>query len=210
MSAANQTLSETFTSSGTVRRVVLVAAASLLLGGLTSWAQGFLPEAFSSFANSVSGWTVLTAALVYWSRLRGPGAAAVGVLSFVLLVLGYTVASDLRGLSYDPMMWSAIGVVAGPFVGLAAAWLREEGVRLALGVAALTGIGVGDAVHGLTVVGDTTSPVYWTLVGAAGLALLVGMLARRLRGAVPVAVALAGTAAATGVLLLGYRVIGGA
>lgn len=42
--------------------------------------------------------------------------------------------------------------------------------------------GVGEAVFGLTAVADTTSPVYWVLIGAASHALLVAMLVRRIRG----------------------------
>lgn len=36
------------------------AVAALLLGGLTSVAQGVLPDAVRPLANSVSGWTLLT------------------------------------------------------------------------------------------------------------------------------------------------------
>ena len=177
-----------------VVRIGAVLVLSFLLGGLTSWAQGFLPDAFASFANSASGWTVLTALLVFWSRTRTVPAAVLGAVSFVLLVLGYTVASQVRGLVYDPLLFSAVGVVAGPFVGIAASWLRAVGVRAALGTALLAGIGVGEAAYGLTVVGDTTSPVYWTVIGVAGLALLSGLLVRRIRGALPVALAVGGTA----------------
>lgn len=45
-----------------------VVGASLLLGGLTSWAQGALPDALASFANSPSGWTVPMALLVAAAR----------------------------------------------------------------------------------------------------------------------------------------------
>lgn len=176
-------------------RLGTVVVLSFLLGGLTSWAQGFLPDAFASFANSASGWTVLTALLVFWSRARTVPAAVLGAVSFVLLVLGYMVASQARGLFYDPLLFSVVGVVVGPFVGIAAAWLRSTGVRAALGTALLAGIGVGEAAYGLTVVGDTTSPVYWTVIGMAGLALLAGMLVRRIRGVLPVVVAVGGTVA---------------
>lgn len=58
-----------------VLRSVVAAAASLALGALTFVAQGALPDAVAPFANSASGWTVLTALLVFWSRAR-PGVAA--------------------------------------------------------------------------------------------------------------------------------------
>lgn len=189
-------------------RLGIALVLSFLLGGLTSYAQGFLPDAFASFANSASGWTVLTAALVYWSRARTGPAAVLGAASFVLLVLGYMVASQVRGLVYDPLLFSVVGVVAGPFVGVTASWLRATGLRAAFGGALLAGIGVGEGVYGLTVVGDTTSPVYWTLIGVAGLALLAGLLVRRIRGALPVALAVGGTAVVAVAFHIAYTSLG--
>ncbi len=187
-----------------VARAAVVVVLSFVLGGLTSYAQGFLPDAFASFANSASGWTVLTALLVFWSRPRTAPAAVLGAVSFVLLVLGYTVASQVRGYVYDPLLFSAVGVVAGPFVGVAASWLRATGVRAALGTALLAGIGVGESVYGLTVVRETTSPVYWTVIGVAGLALLVGLLVRRVRGTLPVGLAAGGTVLVAAAFCLAY------
>jgi hypothetical protein len=189
-------------------RLAIAVVLSFLLGGMTSYAQGFLPDAFASFANSASGWTVLTAALVYWSRARTAPAAVLGAVSFVFLVLGYMVASQVRGLVYDPLLFSVVGVVVGPFVGVAASWLRSTGVRAALGGALLAGIGVGEGVYGLTVVGDTTSPVYWTLIGLAGLALVAGLLVRRIRGALPVALAVGGTAVVAVAFYVAYTGLG--
>ncbi|GAB2473220.1 hypothetical protein GCM10027063_12820 [Promicromonospora xylanilytica] len=197
--------------SASIRRAVRVGAVvllSVLLGGPTSWAQGALPSELASFANSASGWTVLTALLVFWSRARTGQAALLGAVSFVLLVLGYAVASQLRGLWYDPLLFSAVGLVAGPFVGVAASWLRATGVRVALGVTVLAGIFVGEGVYGLTVVRETTSPVYWSVIGVAGLALLVGLLVRRIRGTLPVVLAVGGTAVVALAFLVAYTNLG--
>ncbi len=109
--------------SAVLGRAGLVAVLSFALGFLTSCAQGFLPDAFASFANSASGWTQLTALLVCWSRLTGGPAAVLGAVSFMLLVLGYTAAPEVRGFSYSPLLFSVVGVLAGPFVGVAASWL---------------------------------------------------------------------------------------
>jgi hypothetical protein len=190
------------------RRAVAVLGASLALGGLTSFAQGFLPDAAAPFANSASGWTVLTASLVWWARARTWPAAALGAASFVLLVLGYTAAADLRGLHYDPTLFGVVGVVVGPFVGVAATWLRLTGLRAALGTALLAGVGLGEGVYGLTTVVETTGATYWVAVGIAALALLATMLARRVRGAVPVSVATAGTAVVATAFVLAYRALG--
>lgn len=185
-------------------RLGMVVVLSFLLGGLTSYAQGFLPDAFASFANSASGWTVLTALLVYWSRARTGPAVVLGAVSFVLLVLGYTAAAQVRGFVYDPLLFSVVGVVVGPFVGAAASWLRATGVRAALGAALLAGIGLGESVYGLTIIRETTSPVYWTVIGVAGLALVAGMLARRVRGTWPVALASGGSLVVAAAFYLAY------
>lgn len=186
--------------------------ASFVLGGLTSYAQGFLPDVAAPFANSATGWTLLTALLVAWyaraEHARTWHAAVLGAASFVLLTLGYTVVADLRGYVYDPTMFGLVGLVVGPFVGVAAAWLWRSGVHAALGTAVLAGIGVGESVYGLTTVVETTGATYWVVIDVVALVLLAAMLARRVRGAVPVTVAVAGTAAIAGAFVLAYRALG--
>ena len=184
-----------------------VVGASLLLGGLTSWAQGVLPDALASFANSPSGWTVLTALLVAAARPSLAWGAALGVASFVSLVLGYTIASELRGLTYNPVFWSVVGVIAGPFLGAAAAAVvGRHTVHAALGAGALAGVLVADGIYGLTVVSDSTSPVYWSLCLVAGV-VLVGVTALRLRTPAAGARVVASVVAATGFLALGYTML---
>jgi hypothetical protein len=192
----------------TVLTATVVAAASLVLGILTFFAQGFLPDAVRSFANSASGWTLLTALLVFGSRAGARLGAALGAVSFVLLVVGYALAAALNQLFYSPLLFGIVGVVAGPFVGLAAVWLRGNGIRAALGTALLAGIFSGEAAYGLTVVADTTRPEYWQAIGAVGVALLVGMLVRRLRGWRSVTVAVAGTLTVAIVFNLAYVALG--
>ena len=156
-----------------------VVVASLALGALTSWAQGVLPYALASSANSASGWTVLTVLLVVAARPSPARGAVLGAASFVALVLGYTAASELRGLAYDPLLWCVVGVVAGPFVGAAAAALvGARAVPAALGAGVLAAVLVADGVRGLTVVRASTSPVYWSLCLVAGAALVVAAVAR--------------------------------
>ena len=199
-----------------------VLAASLVLGGATAFAQAFLPEWFVSFANSASGWTVITAALVisppcrrsvtgalvYGARVPWWLSAALGAVSFVLLTVGYAIVSTMRGYAYDPLMFSVIGLVVGPFVGVAACWLRARGLRAALGTAALAGVGMGEAAYGLTVVGETTSPVYWIVIGIIGVVLLGVMLWGRIRGALPVVVAVGGTAVVAVAFVAAYSMVG--
>jgi len=186
----------------------VVVLASFALGFLTFFAQGALPEWFASFANSASGWTVLTVLLVLWSRQRWPIAAPLGAASFVLLTLGYSLASSVQGLYYNPTMFALVGVVAGPLVGVAASWLLARGVRAALATSALASVGLGEALYGLTVISETTSPVYWIIIGVTALGLLTWMLAKRIRGALPVAVTVLGTAAVAAAFVLVYTSLG--
>lgn len=154
-----------------------IVAGSLVLGGLTSVAQAALPDSLRSVANSPSGWTLLTVVLIALARLRLLPAAVLGAVSFVCLVLGYTLVSELRGLSYSPVLWGAIGVVAGPIVGwsTSAAFDRRP-LLAAVGSSLIAGVPLTDAIYGLTVVADTTSPVYWWIAGVAG-ALFLGLVA---------------------------------
>jgi len=80
-----------------------VVAVSFVLGGLTSYGQSLLPGSLTSFANSSSGWTLLTAVLVFLARPRPRPAAVLGALSFVALVVGYAAVSTARGFSFNPV-----------------------------------------------------------------------------------------------------------
>jgi hypothetical protein len=190
-------------------RGAIVVAASFLLGMLTFFAQGFLPDALTSLANSASGWTLVTVLLLAWARVPAAPAAVLGAASFALLTVGYAVSADLQDLYYDPTLFVLVGVVVGPFIGVATSWLRSDSTwRTATGTALLAGIGVGEAWFGLTAVSDTTSPVYWTLIGIVALGLLVGMLARRVRGVFAVLLAMVGTSVIAWTFVIAYSALG--
>lgn len=183
--------------------VLGVAVVSLVLGAVTSWAQGLLPDAWAPLANSPSGWAAMTALVVITFRPTLRRGAVLGAVSFVCLVLGYTVASELRGLAYDPTLWGAVGLVTGPFIGAAAAGAAStRSLPVALGSGVLAGVLVADGIYGLTVVADTTSPVYWTTVLVLGL-LLVIATPLRLRAVAPTAVMVVAFLGATGALSWG-------
>ncbi|MFC3296902.1 hypothetical protein DZF92_08975 [Clavibacter michiganensis subsp. insidiosus] len=169
-----------------LRATVVVLVFSLVMGGLTSPAQGFLPSWMSSLANSAGGWSMLAFLGVWLSRARPLLGAVLGAASFVAMVEAYGVVSLWRGYFLaDPFssMWIPIGLVAGPFIGLAAALVRHASRRWPIaGVAVLSAALVAEGVYGLTVVAETTSPVYWTLE----IVLAVGFLAAAaLRGRRP-------------------------
>ncbi|KTS91544.1 hypothetical protein NS183_03540 [Microbacterium testaceum] len=158
-----------------------VAAASITLGGLTSVGQSVLPEALVSFANSAGGWTILAFGLVWLTRARPPLAAALGVMSFVLLVEGYRIVSGWRGYYYaEPFQdtFTIIGLFAGPVVGLSASLLRwGPGSWKPFAAAPVAAVLIGEGVYGLTVVGETTSPVYWVAQLVLGVALVLSTVA---------------------------------
>ncbi len=195
--------------STTWTRAAVAVVVSFLIGMLTLVAQGVLPDAARSFANSASGWTLVTVLVVAWARARGVVAAVLGAVSFVLLILGYSVAAHVQGLAYDPTLFVVVGVLVGPFVGLATSWLRAEPAwQAAAGTALLSGIGLGEAAYGVTAVAGTTSPVYWIAIGILALGLLVAMLVSRIRGIRPVLLAVVGTGAVAGAFVVAYSALG--
>ncbi len=186
----------------------VAAITSLVLGGVTSFAQGFLPEALAPFANSASGWTVLTV-LIVWLLRGGTRASAVfGLASFDALVLGYTLVSEFRGLFYNPLLFGVAGAVAGPFVGVAATWLRSAGRRPALGAGLLCGIAIGEGVWGLLHVADTTGWFYWVLIGVVGMVVLAATLRSRADSGTTVLLGVAAASVVAVAFYGGYTALG--
>ena len=189
-------------------KALLLAVLSLLLGAITSFAQTVLPDALRPLANSASGWTVPTAVLVWALRERIGVSAVFGALSFECLVVGYVVASQLRGFADSETVFLVIGLLGGPIVGAAASSLRRpSGWRPAAGAGVLAGVLVGEAVWGFTVVLATTGWVYWALVAVVGVALLVGTAIRRSFGRRELLVALRATVAVALAFLGVYTVL---
>ena len=182
--------------SGWVAEAGLAAGAALLavvLGGLTSYTQGLLPDALQPLANSPSGWTFLVILVLWWLPTRTWVTVLLGPVAFVLLTVGYALVSTARGFYYNPLLWSAIGVLVGPFLGLAVAWARSPAPRPADGAAGLSrwtaraplgfgflgGLLAGDAVSGFIRVRETTGWFYWTAMGAGALVWLGVAAVRR-------------------------------
>lgn len=144
-----------------------VAIGSLLVGGLTSFGQQYLPAWFSSLANSAGGWAMLAFGIVWLSRARPALGAVLGALSFLSMVEGYGLVSVWRGYFFaDPFssVWTVIAVVAGPVLGACAAIVRHgSGLRAALAAVPLSAVLLGEGVWALLRIADTTSPVYWVI-----------------------------------------------
>lgn len=188
----------------------IVVGVSLVLGALTSFAQGILPDPVRPFANSASGWTLLTALIVWRVGARTATSAGLGLASFVALVLGYTLASQLRGLYYNPLLFGVIGAIVGPFVGVAVSWLRRTQWRAALGSGLLAGIALGECLYGLVVVSGTTGWFYWALIGLAGIVLLATTLVRRAERIAPALVGVVTALAVAGAFFAAYSALGSA
>jgi hypothetical protein len=188
---------------------VLVAVGALVLGGLTSLGQAVLPDDVAPLANSASGWTLLTILLLWWLPTATWLRMLLGAAGFVLLNVGYALVSDARGFFYNPLLWSVVGILVGPFVGLAVAWARQREVRerAAIGFGFLAGLLLGDAVSGFVRVRDTTGWFYWTALGVATVAWVVVVGVRRLAGRRDRLVLAAMTVCTGAALVLGLEVL---
>lgn len=188
--------------------LVLVAGLlGLIGGGLTSFAQTVLPPALAPAANSSGGWTLLTVLVVALLRLRPAWSAAAATLCFTALTLGYRLVSTMRGYPTSEVLFLLAGLVVGPFVGVATAWLRDRGWRPAAAAALLGGIGVGEGLYGLLVVASSTSPVWWVLEIAGGVALAVVVCARRATRAGQRLLALGGVALVAAAFVTAYSAL---
>ncbi len=194
-------------------RLLLVAVgAGLAIGIATSVGQGSLPEWLAPLSNSSGSWCLCAFALALLER--DPWRAAlVGFASLAAMLAGYALATELRGFPVGTSMlvrWGAAAVIAGPALGVGAAWLRgPDPLRAAAGVAPIAGILLGEGLYGLTVVAATTSVGYWIGELALGLILVV-LAAIRLRSGRGIALMLALSAVASVAFYLVYTLALGA
>ncbi|WP_120336893.1 DUF6518 family protein [Cryobacterium soli] len=147
--------------------ILVAVIGGALIGGLTSFGQGYLPVWVNSLSNSVGGWTMFCFLIVWLGRARPVLAAVLGVIVFQLLVESYSVVSEWRGFDDgDPFtsVWTLAGLAAGPLLGATAGLVRHAPpLWRALAVMPLCAVLLGEGLWALTAVADTTSPVYWWL-----------------------------------------------
>jgi hypothetical protein len=191
-------------------RAVLVALlGAMLIGGLTSLGQQYLPAGINSLANSVGGWTMFSFLLVWLGRAKPLLSALLGVVVFVLLTESYSVVSEWRGFADgDPFtsIWTIVGLVAGPVLGVSAGLVRHASpLWRVLGVTPLSAVLLGEGIWALNTIVDTTSPVYWSLEVLLSVLFLTAAIRRSALGArgiaLVVGVWLAGTVAFFGVIV---------
>ena len=166
----------------------MVVGGGLVVGGLTSIGQGILPESLGPMGNSAGSWSVAAFGLVATTR-NSRFAALLGALALFAMVIGYALISELRGYpsgSRLVVFWGAAAVVAGPALGVAAAWVRgSDSTKVALAAGLLGGILIGEGGYGLIVIGDTTPIAYWAAQLLIGVGITVGVAAGRLRRITP-------------------------
>jgi len=183
--------------------LALAAAAGLVVGYLTAYAQGWLGDSTNSLANSAGPWS-LAAFLVARTQRRLPWALAAAVLTLVTCELGYVLATEVRGGSSAQstvIFWLTAAVLAGPPLGLAAHWSTRRGWQRGAGWAALGGVLAGEGWYGWATVADTTDWRYWMVEVIVG-ATIVLVSAARSRSPRAAAVTMA-VAAATALVVFG-------
>lgn len=161
----------------------VVVLGGLLIGGLTSVGQEYLPPWVNSLANSAGGWSMFAFLLVWLSRARPVLGAILGIVAFEAMVEAYGLVSTARGHFYAApfsSIWSLLGLFAGPVIGGGAALARwaSKPWRI-IGVAALSFVLMAEGSYGLVSLLGSTSPVYWTLELVAGAAFLAAAIVRR-------------------------------
>ncbi|MCS5719327.1 DUF6518 family protein [Herbiconiux sp. CPCC 205763] len=191
--------------------LVIAAVGGLLAGGLTSFGQTVLPDPLRPFANSAGGWSMIAFALVWLGRARPLLAAVLGIVAFEALVEGYALVSLWRGYFYEAPfsgIFSLIGLVCGPVLGVAASLARHGSARWAtLGVTPLVAVLWGEAVYALINVAEHTGATYWLIQAGLGvLFLVIAVLRRRPRPLVAV-LAAAVSAAGAGVFVVLYSLL---
>lgn len=150
--------------------VSLAVAVGLAVGIATAYLQGWLGDELASLANSAGPWS-LAAFLVARLDRRVWLAVVTATLTLACCEVGYAMANDLRGGSNATstvMFWLTAAALAGPPLGVAAAWSASTGHRRAIGWAVIGGVLVGEGVYGWTTVADTTDWRYWAVETALG------------------------------------------
>lgn len=156
------------------------------VGVLTAYGQGWLGDTAGSLANSAGPWSI-AAFVVARSARRVLPAVAAAVVTLVCCEIGYAIATEIRGgsnASSTVVFWLTAAVLAGPPLGIAAAWSTGRGIRRSVGFAVVGGVLAGEGIYGWTTVADTTDWRYWaveTLLGVAITAVVATVALRRRR-----------------------------
>jgi Family of unknown function (DUF6518) len=158
-------------------RLTVVLVLGLGVGALTSVLQAHLNTPWLSLVNSASPWLV-PAFVVGTMQRRLPGAAAAGLVTVLLELIGYTITSHARGFASSHSLlifWGVCAVVGGPIFGAAGnSWWRHRRTRAALGAAILAAAFLAEGLVAYQWrLGYTSSAVLFCVIGAL-IALVLG------------------------------------
>lgn len=188
--------------------VSIALAGAFLVGVLTSVGQS-VAGPLGTLANSAGPWFVVALGLVLLARARLAWALPLGVVLLLLMHVGYTVATNLRGHPDSISVtnpWVVLALPAGLLAGACATAMRSGDERWRSGafgvVAAIT---VGEGVSALLRVAASTSASFWfgeivlgVIVAVVGLAVARTPLGR----VVVLGTAVVGAAGVLGAFLL--------
>ncbi|MDQ1547153.1 MAG: hypothetical protein QOH69_2057 [Actinomycetota bacterium] len=161
----------------------IVVLVGVVVGGATSPAQQYLPDALRSLANAAGPWFVVIFVAVRLGRSPLVLSILLGVVGFLLLDVSYGLVSELRGFPYSlKNVWTVVAIPAGVVVGISVTWLdSKRRLLVALGGAALAAVLLVDGIYGLTVILATTGPVVWILELVGAVAWMAWVWVRCLR-----------------------------
>jgi hypothetical protein len=191
-------------------RALLVGSVLALLGGLalglvTNLLQGVLPGAFAAFANAGSIW--VTAAFAAGAIAAAPGwrSTLPGAATQVGAVVGYYAFAqfgrDGMGDPSWPLFWLVAGLVVGPLLGAAGAWLRTTGRRQWAGPSLLGAVFGMDALNYLVALHYDADAAMFGALGVLAVLLLERSWQNRLKG-IALAAGLAALAASVSYVVL--------
>jgi len=177
--------------------LLAAAVVGIAVGVLTAYGQAWLGESSGSLANSAGPWSLAAFFVARYNR-RLFAAVPAAMVTLACCELGYVFGTHMRNGSTATStvaFWLTAAVLAGPPLGVAAAWSTGHGVRRGVGFAVIAGVLIGEGIYGWTTIADTTDRRYWALELSVGLAIVVLVAVRGRRLAV--ALAMIATAAAT-------------
>ncbi|MGE3618819.1 MAG: DUF6518 family protein [Acidimicrobiia bacterium] len=175
--------------------LLVAVAVGFGVGALTAYGQGWLGDSTSSLANSAGPWSLAAFVVARRSRQVLPAVVA-ATATLACCEVGYVVATEVRGganATSTVVFWLTAAVLAGPPLGVAAAWSTRGGLLGPVGLAAIGGVLVGEGAYGWSTVADTTDWRYWAAETSIGVVVVAIVVARSRRPAT--ALAATGTAA---------------
>jgi hypothetical protein len=166
-----------------------VAVAAVLVGVATSFGQTVISDSIAPLSNSAGTWCLIASCLSLVTKRAWIG-ALIAPASLGLMVAGYYLTSSARGFGVSTTSierWIAVAVFLGPFLGAGVIVLASRTVALSsvwrgCSVAPLSAVFLGEALHGISRLSDSTPVVYWIVEGMVGIALMAGVLVWRTRG----------------------------